>query len=382
MPGMKLIHTADVHLGASSGALGERGSDHRRRIRAAFEKIVDLTLERSAQALIIAGDLFDSRRPAKRDLDFALAQLQRLGGATPPVEVFLLPGTHDCWAEDAVYASPRVAALPEYLHVLGGPEPVSVPLPHLDLTVHGCPHICDRDGQRPLAHLRPSPETRFNVGVIHGSAERGDIEDDSSMFSPEEIAASGMDYIALGHWHSHSEHSAGGVIAVYPGSPEIMGFEEREPGVALQVTLDAGGVSIENVPVGTLRARDMEIDAADVTGTEDLRARLAEYADSEMLIQVSLKGLAAPGVVLKLDEIREDLAQSFYALRIVDSSHPALDDLDTHEYDPRLALGKFVEMARERIQEAEAAGDERARRIAERALQLGVALLRGEEVLK
>lgn len=382
MATVKLIHTADVHLDAPNQALGERAGDHRTKIRAAFERVVDLTLERRAQALIIAGDLFDSARPGKRTVDFAFQRLARLAEASPPVEVFVLPGNHDCWAEDCVYASAVARALPEHVHVLGGTEPVSIPLPHLDLTVHGCAHLCDRDGQRPLTGMAPSTETRLNVAVAHGSFERGDIQDDSGMFSAEEIAQSGMDYLALGHWHGYSEHSAGHAIAINPGSPEVLGFGRREPGAPVEVTLTEGGVSTERVPVSVLRADELEIDVADVTGTEDIIGRIAERADPHTLLEVNLVGLAGAGVVIDAQEVEDALAEVFYAFRVEADFHPALGDLDSQHFDPRLALGKFVELARERVEVARAEGDGRAQRIAERALALGFALLQGEEVLK
>ncbi|HUS81384.1 MAG TPA: DNA repair exonuclease [Armatimonadota bacterium] len=375
---MRLIHTADVHLDAPNQALGERATAQRQRVRDALVRIVDLCLERGVQGLVVAGDLFDSRRPPQRAVDFASAQLRRLTHASPPIHVFLLPGTHDSYAEDSIYGGSPAGGLPGHQHILGGPDPLTVMVPGLGLAVHAQAHLCDHTGQQPLRHLRPSPDAAINVGIAHGSAERGDIENDSSLFAAAEIEATRMDYLALGHWHGYHDHSAGGVTAINPGSPEVLGFGEREPGVVVEVTLGEGPARVEPLPVGSLRSQALMLNAGEVSGTEDVIQRITEMADPDLLLDVIVSGLAAPGVVVNADEVHEATAGGFFALRIRDQSHPALDDLSEADTPEVLALGRFIRIAREYI---EAADNEQDRRVAERALHLGVALLRGREVL-
>ena len=375
---MKLIHTADVHLDAANASVGERAADHRARIRAAFTRIVDLCLKRRVQVLVIAGDLFDKRTPSQRAMDFAFGQLERLAEATPPVEVFLLPGTHDCWADGTVFAGPRAQQLPPHCHVLPGPEPMTIALPALDLAVHGSAHHCDIAGQQPLLSMTSSPEASLNIGVAHGSHARGDISEDSSLFTSEQIAATGLDYLALGHWHTWHDHSSGGVTAINPGSPELLGFGKRSPGVVSLVTLGEGDVSVERVTVGQLTAATLALDVSELSGTEDLVSRMGEHADAETLLDVTLAGLAAPGVVIEVDRAPEAIGAAFFALRIRDESHPSLDALSAIEMPEALAFSRFAELARRRVENAT---NDHDRRVAERALHLGVALLRGQEVL-
>lgn len=377
MSTVRIVHTADVHLDAPNAELGERAAALRRATREAFTRVIDLCLERDAHLLIVAGDLFNQARPDAATIDFALGQLRRLTEASPPVAVALLPGTHDCWREGALWDSPRMRALGDSVHALCGPEAVTIHLPQLDLALHGCAHLCGRERQRPLSGLRPDAAVPLNVGVAHGSMERGDVAD-SSMFDAEEIAATGMDYLALGHWHSWTDHTAGDVVAINPGSPEIDGFAQRDAGAVAVVTLGEGRTRVERVTVGALRGEQVAIDAGELGGTEDLVTRIREHANDGLLLHVTVGGLAAPGVLIDVQAAQERLADEFFALRIVDDTHPAIEDLEGVAADG-LALGRFVELARERIQ---AAGDERERRVAERALQIGVAMLRGEGGLR
>lgn len=372
MSKLTLLHTADVHLDAPAPILGECAAELRALVRRAFARFIDEALRHEVDLVIIAGDLFDRRDPAGDTVEFALAQLGRLAAADPPIHAALLPGTHDCWTDAGLWRSPRLCGLGETVHLLAGPEPVTLHLPHLNLALHGCAHQCGRAGQRPLCALRADPAVAHNVGVAHGSFERGDVADDS-MFSATEIAATGMDYLALGHWDTlWCDFTQGTVVAINPGGLEVQGFGEREPGVAALVTLDEGAARVERLPIGRLRATTLSVDVGELTGTEALVVRLAEHADPDLLLRVELTGLAAPGVLIDAEEARARLADSFFAVRIEDASHPALAALDEAQLEGRLTLGRFVELARARI---DAATDDRERRIAERALQLGIALL-------
>src|SRR5690606_41369127 len=90
-PEPPVVHIADVHLDARLRFLGDRGREHRANIRAAFTRCVDLALERRADALLVAGDLFDSQRPGRGTAEFVRGQVGRPRGAG--VAGRIVPGT-------------------------------------------------------------------------------------------------------------------------------------------------------------------------------------------------------------------------------------------------------------------------------------------------
>ncbi len=372
MSALTLVHTADVHLDAPHHALGAAGAKLRQATRRAFVRAIDEAIAREARLFVVAGDLFDTARPQRQTVSFAFEQLTRLTTTSPPIRVILLPGTHDCWGEGGFWDSPSVTALPELVEVVRGPTPVTMRLPDQDVAIHASAHICGRGDQRPLSEMRADPGAAVNIGVAHGSVARGDIED-GSMFGREEIAATGLDYLALGHWHSWVDLSEGGVTAINPGSPEVGGFSDRGRGCVALVTVRDGRAQVERVEVGTLTATQLTINAGDLSGTEDLVSLLADRGDPELLLEVCLEGLVPADVVIDTEHVRERVADAFFALRIRDESRLAAESLEDLEAVKSLTLGRFVELARQRIEQAP---DERARRVAERALQVGVAALR------
>ena len=375
---VRLVHTADVHLGGGSAAFGQRAEAHQRLIREAFARCIDLAIERQADALLIAGDLFDRRLPTQRSVDFAVVQLQRLLAARPEAHVFVLPGTHDCVSEGGFWHSESLQAAGANVHRFVGPGAECVELATLGLAIHGRGQQCHEDRHEPLGGMKQR-EGLLNVALAHGSVLIPEVTDsDSALIKLETIQSSGMNYIALGHWHSPYGAATGPVTAWYSGSPEILSIKHLAAGYALVVELEAGRPArVEQVKTGVLGVRREGFDAAELAGEEDLANRIATLASEHVIMDVTLSGIEPPGFTLDIEHLMEELEQSFFRLSIKDKSELPVDITGLAEEQ---IAGRFVALMRERLAGA-LAGDERATRVAERALQLGVALLGGKKVL-
>ena len=102
---MKLLHTADWHLGAKLGR-HDRLEDHQTALRA----LLDVADSERPDLIVHAGDLFDAYRPPYTALRLGVEALQRLAGIAPTV---VICGNHDSRAlfdvldEMAGVASPR-----------------------------------------------------------------------------------------------------------------------------------------------------------------------------------------------------------------------------------------------------------------------------------
>ena len=64
---------------------------------------------------------------------------------------------------------------------------------------------------------------------------------DEVVVTKEEIAATGLDYLALGHWHSVQQGKAGTTTYAYSGAPEPVAVNQDGAGNVLLVTLDENG---------------------------------------------------------------------------------------------------------------------------------------------
>lgn len=234
---VRAVHISDVHLGA-----GAPGSPADARHRRGLSDAVDLVHALDAHLLLIVGDFFDSNRVSDEVVAFAAAELRRAA-----VPVLILPGNHDALGQGSVYQRPAFLDGPANVHVLRHATGERVDLGGLDLAVWGRPHHLDAHDFRPLADLPPRTSHRWQVALAHGHLvrDRHDLSR-SWLIHPDEVAASGRDYVALGHWDVACRLLAGETLACYSGSPVTPSWStQRLSGCALLITLDAAaGVQV------------------------------------------------------------------------------------------------------------------------------------------
>jgi DNA repair exonuclease SbcCD nuclease subunit len=70
---------------------------------------------------------------------------------------------------------------------------------------------------KPLRHAPDRHGDTWNIGMAHGFYVDYPETMRSSLITPDEIAASGFDYLALGHVHAHRQMRHGKTLACYPG---------------------------------------------------------------------------------------------------------------------------------------------------------------------
>ncbi len=225
---LRLIHTSDVHLESDTFGSGPRGDMFRHSVRRAFAGVIDVANSKRADLMLIVGDLFDSNRIADDALEFAMNQIARA-----QMPVVMIPGNHDAHDERSIYAAISPGALPGNLHLILDPEGVSLDFPKLAARVWGRALVEHSPEYRPLSGMpEPAPHL-WNIGLAHGFFTESETNR-SSPITPEEIAASGYDYIALGHIHVFGDVSQGRTRALYCGTPAPL-YASSEAGWVLQV---------------------------------------------------------------------------------------------------------------------------------------------------
>lgn len=222
MQPIRLLHTSDVHLGGGFRAPAEgRHGDHCLCPLDAIERAV---ADHRPDAVIVAGDLFEHQRVEAELVDRVLDRLGRLDATC-----VLTTGNHDAHDERTIYGRELVGR--HDVVFLDRPGGATVELLEGSLVVWGKAMDDHHRGFRPLHDVPVRPRTdAWWVVVGHGHHEPDDTDEllgRSSPVTPTDIAATGADYVALGHWHRRTEVSAGGVTAWYSGAPHGPGASER-----------------------------------------------------------------------------------------------------------------------------------------------------------
>ena len=388
---LRLLHTADVHLGARHDDLGEAAAAQRERQFAAFKATIDLAIVEKVDVFLVAGDLFDSNTQPRRSVERVAAELKRLVGAR--IRTVIIPGTHDCYDRSSIYRAYDLASLAgsgpdDDLVTVLTPSMPSVHLATCDVVVQATVFGTKRAPHSPLLDLRVAaqPVAKWHVGMVHGSIAIPDrTEHDEVVVTKEEIAATGLDYLALGHWHSAQRGKAGGTTYAYSGAPEPVAVNQDGAGKVLLVQLDDPGgtktVQILERKVGRTHFDKLDIDAAKIGTQAQLLATLSSMADPDLVLDVRLTGVRPDELDVDPTEVEEQLKGSFLRLRFRDVAVAALTDGSLPS--PDTIAGAFIHDVEARIAELEA--DSSDANLADAAelrdvLRLGRLLLAGHEV--
>ena len=230
----------------------------------------------------------------------------------------------------------------------------------------------------------------WQIGMVHGSiAIPGKTDRDEVVITTDEIAATGLDYLALGHWHSMQQGKADGVTYAYAGAPEAVALDQDRAGKVLLVELeqvaDRKVVTVHERQVGKTRFEKVEMDAASIASQPDLIDALRRKADPDLVLDARVVGVRPDELDLDPDELEAALAPSFLKVRVRDASMAALTEGAIPP--PDTVAGAFIRDLQARIADLEAApgravdagGVDHAGELRD-ALRLGRLLLAGHEV--
>jgi exonuclease SbcD len=370
---LKILHTADIHLGAKFSGLGNKGASQREQLRATFKNVIATAINERVNIVLIAGDLFDSNQQPQRNIDLVIEQFNLLGSSNIPV--CLIPGTHDSLDSSSIYRKVDFEGKCSNLKIFADENASYKEYPGLDLTVYGKPNLSNKSYISPLKGLTRSTSTRFHIAMAHGSFHIPEkIAEDDHVLRLEEVKASGMDYLALGHWHrvyGCSEKPP----AWYSGPPEWIPDQKERGAVLLVNFLDSGEVKVEPKTVGLREYGELEIDMSEIQELATLKARISEGANQNLVRKATLRGLRDAELIVNPDELETELGEKFFHLDVMDKSHPKSGVVT--EDEERLIRNKFIKLMKVEIESLE--GEEKE--IAENALQYGIALLDGKGVL-
>ncbi len=246
----RLLHTADWQIGKPFRWV----EDQQKRIRLqqarieAISRIAEHAQKQNADALLVAGDLFDSAAVPTATVMEVLEVM-----ASIPCPVLVIPGNHDHGGAGGIWRRTDVQREMQQrcpgLQLLLERRPIKLP----ELVVLPCPLLRQHEGESPTAWLDaldwsslPSDSSRvvlahgtvqgFNGGDDHLEAGGGGRAESNRLRLGPGIERE-VDYIALGDWHALHQVSE---RCWYSGTPEPDRFSRssaEQRGQILQVDL-------------------------------------------------------------------------------------------------------------------------------------------------
>ncbi len=366
------VHFADAHLGKPfAGLAPDKGKLRRADLLRAVERCFEEAERRHADALLIAGDLFDAENAQPDQAQAVWALARRLGESTG-ARVFIAPGNHDPAEPGSPYLD---AEVPQNVHVFRKPRWERAELAGR-AAIWGIAYDPDRPGRNVIAELREAladDDPLPRVVLVH-AVHRGLATDEERYFpfADDDLAGLPVAYVALGHAHAARAVGPGAPPAWYPGSPELVEHEphESEHG-ALAVTVSSEGTRVERLPLGRRRCLRLTVDVSRCAAQADVLREVLREADSEAVVRVVLAGHRPAEFELDVDELAAALRERLFWAEVRDET-VLPPELEAPEGTVR---GEFIRRMREKLA---ASDDPEQRRIIEDALRFGLLALEGK----
>ncbi len=331
---MRILHTADWQIGKGFGRIsGDAGALLREQRYTTVRRVAELASEHAVDAVLVAGDVFDSQTLPDATLRRTLEAMAAFTGAW-----VLLPGNHDAALAESVWTRMgRLGVLPANVHPALRPEPLLLAGDRLALLPAPLTRRHEPEDVTEWFDEASTPPGAVRIGLAHGSvtnrlpegaATHNPIADDRS-------ERARLDYLALGDWHGTLEIAP---RTWYAGTPETDGFRSRDPGHVLLVDVPEPGVAPAVTPLETTHyrwfQRHMSIGgAADVDG---LDAHLSALTDdpSRALLRLTIDGIVDLAARAALDEVFARWQARLHYLEVDDAGlHPRASDADLAAFE-------------------------------------------------
>jgi DNA repair exonuclease SbcCD nuclease subunit len=313
---MKILHTADWQIGMRAAHVGAGGAKVRARRIATATALAAVAREHQVDAVFVAGDVFEDNAVDRTDV---LRVIDACAGFGVPT--YVLPGNHDPLTTGSVWEHGGWAAATN-VHVLRTAEPVSMTP---GVTLYPCPAFTKMSGSDPTAWIADASAEGTRIGIAHGTVMNAVVAEDCFPIRPNAASALGLDYLALGHWHSFApyEGDADAARMAYCGTHETTKFGERDSGNVLIVEVAGRGdlPRLTRVPTGTLHWYQFVREIADTIDVERVIREVDALPDpGHSLLEVRLRGVLHPSQLKHVAELREKIAARFPLLGRFDDS--------------------------------------------------------------
>ena len=312
---VKFLHTADWHLGIKYTKLGPNAEKAREIRIDTVKKLMDSAKKKKVDFIIIAGDLFDNNDVDRRLIDIVANIMKRV----EPIPVYILPGNHDPLTRDSLYLDSSWDSI-DNAKILKNKEPIKIP--ELNATLYPCP-ATQKQTREDLTEWIRATDDSISIGIAHGNLQiEGFIEDPNFPIDPNRVENSGLDYLALGEWHSLFKYQGKdkAVRTVYSSTPETTKFGETNSGKAVIVEIEKHGAKpiIQEINVGTTKWDEWKREISTIDDVKHIEMELNKIKEPEhRAINIYFKGVVDQEVADYLSSFETKYLERFLYFNLI-----------------------------------------------------------------
>lgn len=308
MSTLKILHAADLHLDSPFDGLPEEKAAQRRiEQRELLGRLSDIARDQQVDLILLAGDLLDSDSAYGETAEELVRTL-----AAIPAEIIISPGNHDYYSNRSPY---NRLHFPSNVHIFKKNKIECIDLPEISARVYGAA-FTDKYSTGLLNGFTVEKQPNVvDIMCIHGELGK------ASQYNPiteQDIAASNLDYIALGHIHKGSGlKKAGSTYYSWPGCPEGRGFDETGKKFVNLVAVIDGECRIMPVSISSRKYEIVSVSLGEEDALKAIESVLPENTKDD-IYRIILRGEtdSAPDI----SELKATLEERFFSLQIRDET--------------------------------------------------------------
>lgn len=323
---MKIIHTADIHLGAKMDSVFPKEISERRKeeLRNTFKKMVEYARKNDVGVILLCGDIFDSDAPFKKDKEFFYSVVRN----NPEIDFLYLKGNHDI-AED--YSGEVIPNLKTFSSEWTCYNYGNIAIWGTEITA---------DNSISLYSALALNKDNVNIVMLHGQV--GDTYGKDKI-NVKKLRDKNIDYLALGHVHKPQLNVKIDDRATYSYSGCLEGRGFDEAGTHGFILLDIG----EKITQTFIPFAEREIveEDVDITGVEEAYKAYRKVMervsfDKKNIYRINLTGEIEFDVEALEGDVAKYLSADCFFVTVKDKTGKKLD-VTAYEKDTSLK-GEFV----------------------------------------
>jgi DNA repair exonuclease SbcCD nuclease subunit len=310
---LRIFHTSDLHLGMKFSGYPEVQAELIEARFATLKRLVAVANEKSCDLFVVAGDLFNQVKVAKKDVLRAVQALKEFEGKL----VAVLPGNHDfkTGMQDDLWSYFKGSGIDNIL-LLDKDEPYSLHAYDLNAFLYPAPCTKKHSSENAVGWIAGTEKDKsilHHIGVAHGSLAGFSPDFDGKYYpmTEAELHASGLDLWLLGHTHIRFPAAPGASDRIfYPGTPEPDGFDCDHQGAAWLLEIgDDKKIKAEPISCGIYSFIHENIEVNGIVDTNVLKQKYDQDSSKMALLKVKLSGSIPKDDFANIQEVRKVLKE-------------------------------------------------------------------------
>ncbi len=324
---MKILHTADIHLGSKieSKFPSDISSIRKKELLSSFKRMVDYAKENDISVILLSGDVFDKDKPSLKEKEYFYKTIK----SNPQITFFYLNGNHD---KEGSYIESDIENLKTFNKEKFTYYQIE------DICIGGI-EISSSNYKSFYSSLALN-KNLFNIVMLHGDATDSFGMDKVKI---DNLKNKNIDYLALGHIH---KYQAGRIddrgVYAFPGCLEPRGFDECGEKGFIVLDIENKKLSYEFIPFSTRTIIERNVD---VTGAKDFYdiERIVKQAvykfDKKNILRINLIGELEAGIDFDESDIEVSLSTFFF----VNVKNKTTLKINIDDYnDDKSLIGEFI----------------------------------------